>query len=487
MYINFYGDKIEYAIKVPVLAYKINVSVHGKGSNEDILGETILKLINVGDILDIDALMNLIGIPYKYKKLVEYEINELLDNGRIFINEENNKISKIEFSEKSIEDFYVLYDKQNNIFLDCIIPSKEFERRYLKKDYFSKEKSYIIKNTFKKGDITKYTTCYKILELINKSNNIVKLNNEEEDILDYEDEVYIRPFYKINLDTIENIDNPIDTDLLIKVFINQNQNIEYEDPFTLENSSVYIDTYIKNKVDENKLYNVLYSDNEFMEMDRCRKKAEAYIDEYYKHDDNEARLSYVEKVALYKELLKSESNVYQNVSLSTIEIDKIVKSILKDIIQNFKESKLELRNVKIKDLDSDNKLDNVMEFRLVKTIANQNYKVVRKNRKVINSTKESSISSYLSCIFMSKYFTNDNFESEVFELFANNIRLVEFLNNMWLYRNNTSHNIEKQNLYNSEFDMENMYKDRLREVTEYLTEELLYFVDATKKYRVGGE
>ena len=487
MYINFYGDKVEYAVKVPVLAYKINVSVQGKDADEDVLAETILKLLNVGDTLDIDVLMSLIGIPYKYRKLVEYEINELLDNGRIFIDEKNNKILKIEFNEKTIEDFYVLFDKQNNIFLDCIIPYKDFERRYLKKNYFIEEKSYVIENNFKRGDLTKYSACYKIQELINKSNNIVGLNSEEEDILDYEKEVYIRPFYKINLETIENIDNPIDTDLLIKAFVNQNQNIEYEDPFTLENSSVYIDTYIKNKVDENKLYNILYSDNEFMEMDRCRRKAQSYIDEYYKYDNNEARLNYVEKVALYKELLASHSDVYQNVSISTIEIDKIVKSILKDIIENFKASKIELRNIKIKDLDSENKLDNVMKFKLVKTIANQNYKVVRQDRKVINSTKESSISSYLSCIFMSKYFTNDAFESEVFELFANDVRLVEFLNNMWLYRNNTSHNIEKQKLYDSEFDMENMYKDRLREVTDYLTKELLYFIKTTKKYTVGGE
>lgn len=486
MYINFYGDKVEYAVKVPVLAYKINVSVDGKDAMEDVLGETILKLINVGDILDIEELIRLIGIPIKYRKLLEYEINELLDNGRILLDENSKRILKISYKEKCIEDFYVLFDKANKVFLDCIIPSTEFERRYLKKDYFNREKSYLIENNLKIGEMSKYSTCYKIQELITKSNSLVEFNNEE-DTFDYEEEIYIRPFYKINLDTIENIDNPLDTDLLIKAYINQNQNIEYEDPFTSENSSVYLNTHIQNKIDENKLYNVLYSNNEFMEMDRCRKKAQSYIDEYKKYDNNEARLSYVEKVALYKEILLSESNIYQKVSLSTMEIDKIVKSILKDIVGNFKESKLELKNVKIKDLDSDNILDNVKDFKLLKAISYQNYKIVRKNRKVIQSTKESSISSYLSCIFMSKYFTNDSFESEVFELFAFNTRLVQFLNDMWLYRNNTSHNVEKQKLYDSEFDMENMYKGRLQEVTEYLTKELLYFVETTKEYRCGGK
>lgn len=486
MYINFYGDKIEYAVKVPVLAYKINVSVEGKEASEDVLGETILKLLNEGEYLDIDEIVRLIGIPFKYRKLVEYEINELLDNNRISI-DDNNRIQKVYSYEKCIEDFYVLYDKTNKIFCDCIIPSKEFERRYLKKDYFDTKKSYTIESNLKPREVSKYSTCYKIQELITKSNSLVRFNNNDDEITLDEDEIYIRPFYKINLDTIENIDNPIDTELLIKSFINQNQDIEYEDPFTLESSSVYLDTYIKNHVDENKLYNVLYNHNEFMEMDRCRKRAQSYIDEYNKYDDDEIRLNYVEKVSLYRELLLSESDIYKKFSLSTMEIDKIVKSILKDIVENFKESKFELRNIKIKNLDSDNKLDNVNKFKLVKTISNQNYKIVHKDRKVINSTKESSISSYLSCIFMSKYFTNDSFENKVFELFAIDTRLIEFLNNMWLYRNNTSHNIEKQKLYDSEFDMENMYKGRLLEVTDYLIKELLYFVETTAEYRYRGE
>lgn len=484
MYINFYGEKIEYAVRIPVLAYKINVNVYKKETSEDVLGEIILKLLNKGDILNIDEIIRLIGIPYKYKKLVEYELNELFDSNRI-ITDDNDKILKISPYEKCIEDFYVLYDKINKIFLDCIIPSSDFEKRYLKYDYFDTKKSYVLQSDLKSREVSKYSTCFKIQELITKSNKLVGFNHDETE--DFENEIYIRPFYTINLDTIENIDNPIDTELLVKAYINQEQNVQFEDPFTMENGSVYLDTYLKNKVDENKLYNILYDNNEFMELERCRKNSKLYIEKYAKYDNNEFRLSYIERVSLYRELLLSESDIYKQFSISTIEIDKIVKSILKDIIENFKESKLELRNVNIKNLDSDNRLESVNEIKLVKAISNQNYKIVRKNRKVINSTKESSISSYLSCIFMSKYFTNNDLENKVFDLFATNTRLVEFLSNMWLYRNNTSHNVEKQKLYDSEFDMENMYKGRLLEVTNYLTEELLYFVETTEKYRNGEE
>ncbi len=481
MYINFYGDKIEYAIRIPVFAYKISTNVIEKGSSIDVLGETILKVIEEGATLDIDSLIRMIGIPYKYRKLVEYEINELLDNNKIKL-DENGKILKKSIYEKTTEDFYVLYDKSNKIFLDCIIPINEFEKRYLKKNIFNNDKSYLVSSIVKNKDINKYGVCYRIQELITKSNSLTNLNNENEDVFEYRDEeyVFIRPFYKINLDIVENIDNPIDTEFLIKVFMNQNQNIEYEDPFTNENTSIYIDRYIKNKIDESKLLKILNDNNEFMYIEKCKDNSIDYIKEYEQLDKFETRLNYIEKISLYRELLSLKSDIYKNFSLATIEIEKIVKSLLKDLIENFKESKVELKNIKISGLDSNHKMDSVKNIKIISTIINQNHKIIYKDKKVINSIGESSISTYLKCIYISKFLTNDKYESKVFDVFSNDYRLVQFLNDIWLYRNNTSHNIEKYKFYNPQYDMEIMYKERLLEVTQYLTNELLYFVQVIK-------
>ena len=94
---------------------------------------------------------------------------------------------------------------------------------------------------------------------------------------------------------------------------------------------------------------------------------------------------------------------------------------------------------------------------------------------------QSSSLSYLKCIYISNYLTSSKYEQRVFEVFSSNRRIIEFLNSIWLYRNNTSHNIEKQKHYDSDYDMEIMVQDRLEEVIEELMEEILYFAQAIKE------
>ncbi|MCE9675732.1 hypothetical protein LPC27_08135 [Paraclostridium bifermentans] len=485
MYINFYRNKIEHAISIPVFAYKIKTYVKGKGTDVDVLGDTIINLINKGEKLDIDYITRLIGIPNKYRKLVEYEINELLDNNKICI-DSNNIITSKTKEEKIVESFFVLYDKENNVFLDCIIPEKEFQRNYLINDNFNKEKSYYLSTNVKKKDINKYTVCNKIQELITKSNKICyidKIDGDNEfELFEYnsENDMFLKPFYEINLDIVENIDDPIDADFLIKAYIDQRQDIQIEDPFSGENSSVYIEKHVRNRIDKTKLIKLLNNNNEFIQIESCNKKARGYIENYKKLDDKEERIKYIERISLYKELLLINGDIYKNFSLASIEIEKVVKSLLKDIIDNFNDSRIFLKNVKISGLCSNNELENIRGIKIIDSIINKNHKFIYNDKKVINSIGETSISSYLKCVYMSKYFTKDKFEEKVFKLFISDYRLVNFLNNIWLYRNNTSHNVEKYKYYNSEYDMDIMYKERLAEVTQELMEDLIYFVEKVK-------
>lgn len=486
MYINFYRNKLDYAISIPVLAYKINTFTKGKNGDIDVLGDAIISLISEGEKLDIDNITRLIGIPYKYRKLVEYEVNELLDGNKITVDQNNIILSKSK-EDKSKEEFYVLYDKENNTFLNCIIPAWEFKKSYLVYENFDRDKSYYLNTNIKNKDINRYTICYKIQELITKSNRVSNIELEngqgELDLFEYNNgnDIFMRPFYEIRLDTVDNIENPIEADFLIKAYINQRQEIEIEDPFTGDNTSVYIEQYVKNRLDKSKLIKLLNNNNEFMQIDRCSQKAKAYLEDYKKIDNNKERLNYIERISLYKELLSLESDIYKNFGLATIEIEKVVKSRLKEIVDKFNKSRISSRNISISGLCLNNELDFVEDIKIIQAIKNYEYKLIQSEKKIINIIGESSISSYLKCIYMSKYFTKDNYEEEVFKLFTSDSRVVKFLNDIWLYRNNTSHNIEKNKyFYNSEYDMDVMYKERLLEVTQDLMTELIYFVDTIK-------
>ena len=54
----------------------------------------------------------------------------------------------------------------------------------------------------------------------------------------------VRPFYRIDLETVENLDKPIEGYFLYKVLLNKEMEIEYEDPFTRNNYSIYMEKNI---------------------------------------------------------------------------------------------------------------------------------------------------------------------------------------------------------------------------------------------------
>ena len=88
--------------------------------------------------------------------------------------------------------------------------------------------------------------------------------------------------------------------------------------------------------------------------------------------------------------------------------------------------------------------------------------------------------SYLICIYLSKFFNDNNYEKEIFDFFSKDRESIKFLNDVWMYRNNTVHSVEKRDIYDIDYDMDNMYKERLKEVFEELIAGLMNFIKKVK-------
>ena len=309
MYINFYGNNILNSIVLPVYLFEIKVrSKSTNNNNLDVLGEAILGLLKEGDIIDIDYIGNILGIPNKYKKLIKYEINELCDSGNIIIDENKRILSLKNVAEAYLESFYVIYDRINKLFLDAIIPKDQLE----KKIYYNDEKIKISDNYFieehEKNYIKKYEICYLIQQLISKSNNSIEFDEEDSEYGNLDE--MLRPFYHIDLDTVENLDKPIEGYFLYKVYLNKEMGVEYEDPFTRNNYSTYIKNNIINKVDNNKIKNIIRK-SDFIDMGVIKESINKYLQCYTAFDNEEIRLEHVDKIAYYQAVVNLDAEDYK--------------------------------------------------------------------------------------------------------------------------------------------------------------------------------
>lgn len=473
MHINFYNENVEAVVTIPVLVYKITAKVDNPlNSNLDILGDTILALTEEGDIVSADILANKIGIPQKYKKLVQYEINELLDLKRLEIDETTQVVTRVyKDTVDNLEEFYVIYDKLNKLFLDCIIRGNEFNK-FAKNKPLEINKVYTLKDENKNYKPDKYLLCTQLQDLINRSNEVANLDEDQIN----EDYDFKRPFYKIYLDNIENINAPTESEFLFKVSINKNLEIYFESPFSKDTDSVYIERNIIPRVKMDQIYKLAMKDEQ-INYKGYEDKSKKYVDIYMALDKDTQRIEYMKKICFNKAVLESHGDEYKLQPLAIIEVDKLLKSLLRELTYTFKESKTEKRNVVIENYCFFEQKD---ALEIIQSIKKQNIKVVYKGRKVINSFHETSIVSYLKCIYLSKFFTNNKNESIVYNIFTKEIKLIEFLNDVWLYRNNTSHNIERQKFYRAEYDMELMTKERLAEVMSALVDGIIYFTKTLK-------
>lgn len=476
MHINFYRNNIDNSVMLPIYAYEIKAKTkNSESENLDVLGEAILGLLEVGKTIDVNWIINMLGIPFKYKKLVDYEINELLDSGNIVINDNEIIIEINNVSERNVEVFYVIYDRVNKILLDCILPENEFKGKYLRRndDELVGKQNCIIKNE-DRFPPDRYKICYLIQQLIRKSNETI---NHSEDSYYEEIDEFVRPFYQIDLDTVENIDKPIEADFLFKVTVDKNNDIQYESPFTKDNYSAYIEKNIKNRVNHEELKKLI-QDFDFMDLEDCKKRSQAYINDYKKLDSNKLRVEHIEKIAYFKEVVSLEKNIYKNISITISNFDKVIKSILKEIVERFGESKMEKRNIRVSNF---NNLEKINDVKIINSFINDNIKRISKDYRVIKNIGETSIVSYLKAIYISKYFTQQKYDQDVFDLFSENNRLNLFLSEVWMYRNSTGHNVERGRFYDSAYDLDIMEKERLQEVMSQLNEELIYFIKEVKK------
>ena len=492
MFINFYSNNIEYGITIPVKAYKINTVSDKKSKTVDVLGNLILDLLVEGEKFDEDRLLNIIGMPHKYEKLVRYEINELRDNKNIVLSD--GYINKIDRKTKYIETFYVLYDCINNRFMDYIIDQRSFERNYFKKDnYLRKINLYNVeKNLNKKfSKLENYEICYGIQQLIISSNKICNVYEDDENEIDYLENSVFGPHYEVYLENVENIENPITADFIIKLNFNEKGDVYFEEPFTKSIDSIYINKYIANKVKEEQLIKMINS-NDFDEMIYCENKSLEKVNDYKKYDvcinnnDLDAynqRIESVKKVFMFYELLNIEKDIYKNYSSPILELEKIIKSILKEIVDKFKKSKMTRKATAVKDIVELDEINNIKDIKIINLLLDKKSKKIYEGRKIIDFIGQDSIVSYLRCIYLSKFFTDDEYEKEVFNLFSKDRDIIEFLNDVWLYRNNTVHSIEKESKYEVEFDMDNMQKERLQEVFQELIEGLMAFIEKINKIR----
>ena len=128
-------------------------------------------------------------------------------------------------------------------------------------------------------------------------------------------------------------------------------------------------------------------------------------------------------------------------------------------------------------------INNIKDIKIIELLLDKKSKKICEGRKIIEFIGQDSIVSYLRCIYLSKFFTDDKYEEEVFNLFSKDSDIIKFLNDVWLCRNNTVHSIEKESKYEVEFDMDNMQKERLQEVFEELTEGLMNFIKKINKIR----
>lgn len=480
-YVNLYGKNIDCAVDIPVLLYKISVRANVRNDeNIDILQETVLKIVDKNNCLTSDEIFRIIGMGNKYRRLFMNEINEMKDR-KLIVEDNQGHIMFPETKYKynynyTYETFYVIYDRINNIFLECIIDENVFEKRYLSDYEADSDKFYILKSSTKYYP-EKFDIIRKIQDLINKSNDILKMEEKNGEVFEINE--FIRPFYEIKLDTVEQVNVPIEAHFLLKVVMDEKQNLNFINFIDESRESNYIDKYIKNTIDYGRLQHIFekgYGDY-FYNFEKCRKNSAAYVSEYYKYDKDMCRKESVEKIAFYREVLSLESDAYKNLSLVIEDLNRLVKSILKEITYKMGISNTERKNVQLLQLTDLNAIKNIF---IISIILESREKIIKKEVQVIKSVGETSAADYLKCIYISRYFTNSSYDIDVFNLFSSDLKIVQFINDLWLYRNNSSHNIEKDKRYKAEYDMNIMERTRLFECIDKLMEELIYFIKTIK-------
>ncbi len=489
MHINFFGRNIENGILLPVYVLKVNlyedVDVE---SDIDELAFLIIQLLKKGEKVDAKNICRKIGIPIKYEKLIFHEINELKDKNIIKLNSEEVLVNDIKFNKPKSSVFYTLYDRINRSVMEVLIPEKYFEIFYGKIKGFNENKFYKLKA--EKTYLESYSISKDIQNIIFKFNKIIEgyyENTLDNDLLE-DDEIknFIKtgffPKNKLTFNYLENIETRVEADLVIKAIIDENSDVAYEWPFTFDRKSLYMDKFLWGNIDKKKLKNIL-NINDFISLEQCAKEAKDLNEKYKLLDNDIERRALFNQAAYFNKVLELNEDLYKSLQTPICVYDKITKSILNNCIEKFGNVNRSEKNISLRKLMSyeNDKVEKLKKYTIFSSIYNTNIKTVREGFKLSRSISTNSISDCVQAIYLAPFLVKDDFSNRIFDLLVSDDRIMNFLNKVWLYRNNTQHNIEKGKFYNKEFDMEKKYKERQLEEYNILIEDLFYFIKKIKE------
>ncbi len=484
MYVNFYGNNLNRAISIPMNVYKINAfSWVEKEEKLDVIGSILLDILKIDKKIDYRELANKIGVGRKYELLIKNEIKELKDRKMIEVEEESGILkSKEEGKIRTKENFYVFYDLINQKLLECILTEGQYN--IYKKSNIDDEKIYKIDEKYIQP--SKDRLYEELYELIEKSNKLCDSLEDAED-----NELNLTPFYKIDLDIIENINQPERVDFLISISSSYDNNniVRLRDPITEEEDSIYIKNYIRNKVEKNsKIEEFLDDDFDFKRMKAIRKEVKEEIEKKYKNiliDDDEKKILR-DLIFFEKSLNEEDELLYKDCFFNEIDLDSEIKKRFKIILNKFIDVNLKTNTTLNNIFDSYKELNSLKKILIIRVILKRGNEKIKLNpgEKAINIIKKSSIKDYLKLIYIAAkniLHENDSYEEKVYDIFKDE-KMVDSLNRLWLYRNNTVHREEDGDKYRPEYNLKILSKERLREVMSEIIEDTIYFFEKTRKF-----
>lgn len=495
MYLNFYKRDLEVAVALPIYAIKVNVYENiNKEKPLDILSRTVLELIKIYKEADVKKIAKMLGFEGKYERAIVYSIADLKKAQIIKLDERNKLIEEKEIHVK-VNSYYAIYDSMNKNILECLIKEDTFNSiKFYKNEFLKSENIYkfnedrkpheqIVSKEIKKliNKINVYNESkneFDYMEEENQYNEFDDINRENTSEILKELEKSIIPQDFIELESVSNHMEFEKLELLIKVVKDKSGNLRFQWPFNNDYQSIYVEKYIMNYFDENsKEYKVLSNkiDNDdinyIMEVKSNIAKEISY---YKKYKLSKERYDDLEKILFYREIIKLSGDFYKSIESPIGAFDKIIKSKFKDVTDKLGVCKKH-KNFIVMDYFKNYSYNNV----LISSIKNRRIKPFYREKKLNYLIGESSISDYLTMIIIAPYVLKKRNEEIIRfqKSLLNDNRILDFINDIWLYRNTTTHSVEKGKYYDEKYDMTVKQKERIEEdINDYIVE-LEYFLE----------
>lgn len=481
MDINFFKNNEEVLVSVPVFAYK--ALMYTEEDNLDILQKHIIEVIDHYKHTNIDFICNNLGMPDEFKKIVDYEIRSLINEGLVSESHGEVKLNE-EVKIKTCELYYILFDKVNGMIIPQPIPAKDFEGK-LKRKYFKER--YDIKpivnrpfNDYDEINNEINNICKKYNKVFDVSRN--EIGNEIEEINDdFFNEVRMYKG-KIYFKEIININNPIPMDFMVKAYRNEEGDIQYEWPFNKTNSSYFYKNLIHHvthkqleeliiKVEEEELI----KHDEELDSEKIRisvnfrlKGKNSNINQVVINNLCNLRETMEGRILKAKRFRSEHREVIQ-------DMDEILKFMFTEIINKFSKVNYDMRQVSINNIMTSEQIKSITNKQIFKSIKDKRVNL-RAGKKVHECIQIRSLLSFFIIIYLSWCVTNGELEKKIVSMFKGNTSLMDFIEEVRMYRNNTVHSIDKSIIYNEKYDLNELPESRVKEILTDLEERLYILI-----------